>query len=936
MGCMLIEVLGPVQLSTDDGVPVKVAERKLRVLLAALVAAEGEPVSADVLIDRLWGETLPKDPQGVLRAKLSHLRNVLDAAQPGARELLERSPAGYRLAVEAEGVDAARFKTAIARARRLDDSGHVADALREALALWRGEAYGDVGDEVWLVPVVADLREVRADAVELLIWTLVEAGEPQQALDDAGGAVRAYPTRERLIGALMLGLYQVGRQHEALELFESLRRRLSEDLGVDPGPQVRELHARILRQDPTVGRAAAPEARSRTPAQTNLPAETVPLIGRRNELKRIEALLDDSRLVTLTGVGGVGKTHLALHLARSLAPRFERGVWFIDLSELPPTTAGQYDSAERIAVLAAEALRMPERETGIDALGQVVEALRSRTVLLVLDNCEHVITEAAVFVTSLLRQASQVSVLATSREPLSVPEEQRDDVGTFATAPGDDHQPGEAAEFFATRARAADPTFVLDEDNLAAVTELCRRLDGLPLALELAAARMRGLAVDDLLERLSDRLNILRRPGHGVPRRQQTLRGMIDWSWSLLNETDRAVLRRLAVHPGAIGLDAAEAICAAQPENGETALAHRTEVLDVLVGLVDRSLVTTVSTSSGVRYGLLESIATYAGEKLDDAGERETVADRHLDYYLGLVQDADQGLRGPDQRAWLMRMEAERLQVRHAVNQAVITCDGKRAVALALGTFWYSWMSGRQAHLHRDLDTAADLPGPRDNAQATARALAVALTLSTGDDEDTERMAETLELLDDDAPARARVQWFAGMAYLGLHRHQEGERLIDEAIAVLLDNGLDWDAAVASCQRDWIIVMNLGEPPRGLPNGKNPEEVLRAVGDTGYGLTQVYGVEYCTATVQGHFVQAAEAAERALEICLHMGFWSEASYWMIVGAISALRSGDLSSARSRLDVGRALAQDIAYQYSLDFADYAESLIERHDGDLDRA
>lgn len=933
---MLIEVLGPVRLSTHEGVLVKVAERKLRLLLAALVAAEGGPVSADVLIDRLWGESPPANPKNVLRAKLSHLRKILEEAHPGARKLLERTPAGYRLAVAAEAVDAARFKAAVGHARRLDASTQTAEALQEALALWRGEPYGDVGDEVWLAPVVADLNEAHGDAVELLVETLVEVGEPQLAVDHASSAVHSYPTRERLVGALMRSLYQVGRQHEALELFESLRRRLAEDLGVDPGPQVRELHARILRQDLTVSIAKAPGARSGSMARTNLPAETAPLIGRRHELEQLEALLAGSRLVTLTGIGGVGKTHLALQLARAWVPEFERGVWFIDLSELTPTPSEQFGSGERIALLTAAALGLPERGATKDALDQVVEALGSRMVLLVLDNCEHVITEAADFVAEVLRHAAGARVLATSREPLGLPEEQRDDVGTLSTAPRDDDRASEAVEFFATRARAADPSFVLDEDSTAAVTELCRRLDGLPLALELAAARIRGLAVDDLLERLSDRLNILRRPGHGVPRRQQTLRGMIDWSWSLLSETERAVLRRLAVHPGAVGLETAEAICVDQPEDRESVAAQRTEVVNVLAGLVDRSLVTTISTPAGARYGLLESIATYAGEKLDEAGKRHTVADRHLDYYLALVQRADHGLRGPHQRDWLVRMEAERIQIRHAFNHAVSAHDGRRAVALVLGTFWYSWMSGRQAHLHRDLDTAAGLPGPRDNAYASARTLAVALTVGAGGEDDTERMAAALALFGDDELARTRVQGFAGMAHLGSNRYEEGERLIDDAVAVLLRHGLDWEAAVFSCQRDWVIVMSRGEPPRDLPDARRPEEVLRTVGDPGYGLAHVYGVKYCLAEVGGHFVQAAEAAEHALEICLDMGFWSDASYWMIVGAISALRSGDLPSARSRLDEGRALAQDIAYQHSLYFADFAESMMDRYCGDLDRA
>ncbi|GAA1489161.1 BTAD domain-containing putative transcriptional regulator [Brachybacterium sacelli] len=931
---MLIEVLGPVRLTTAEGVPVKVAERKLRLLLAALVTAEGEPVSADVLIDRLWGESPPQNPRSVLRAKLSHLRTLLDSALPGARELLERTPAGYRLAVEPDVVDEACFRVAVRRARNLNTPAQTAEALRKALSMWRGEPYGDVRDEVWLEPAIAASTEARGDAIELLVETHVEVGEPQQVIDLANGAVHSYISRERLVGGVMLSLYQVGRQHEALQLFEALRYHLADDLGADPGPRVRELHAQILRQDPALSLSESPEFPASALARTNLPAETAPLIGRRDELDQLDTLLASSRLVTVTGIGGVGKTHLAQHLARARAHEFERGVWFIDLTELTPTPSEQLGSGERIALLTASVLSLPRRFSEGSARGQVGEALGSRAALLVLDNCEHVITEVAAFVAELLRHAAGARVLATSREPLGLPEEQRDDVGTLSTEPGDDDEPAEAVEFFVARARASDPGFVLDGGSTATVTELCRRLDGLPLALELAAARLRGLTVDALLERLSDRLNLLRRPGHGVPRRRQTLRGMIDWSWSLLSETERAVLRRLAVHPGAMGLEAAETICAHPSENRDSTSAERAEVVDALTSLVDRSMVTMISTPAGARYGLLESIAAYAGEKLTEAGERDAVAGRHLDHYLDLARRADRGLRGSAQRDWLMRMEAERVPVRHAFHESVGSQDGERAVALVLGTFWYSWMSGRQADLHGDLAAATALPGPRDRAFASATTLAAALDLGAGGEEARARVTAALAQFGDDAAARAEVQWFAGMAYLAADLHDEGERLVDDAVDLLIRRGMDWEAAVAACQRDWVIVMDRGEPPRGLPDGRDPESVLRAVGDRGYGLALVVGVQYCVAEVEGHAERAADAAERALEICQDMGFWSEAAYWRIVGAISSLRSGDLPSARRRLEEGRALAQQVASQHGLGFADQVESMIARPEGDVD--
>lgn len=401
---MLIEVLGPVRLSTDDGVPVKVAERKLRLLLVALVAAEGAPVSTDALIDRLWDHNLPANPRNVLRAKLSHLRTILDTAHPGARDALERTPAGYRLAVEDSSVDAARFKAAVGRARRCESPAQKAEALQETLALWRGEPYGDIGDETWLAPVVADLTQMHGDAVELLVETLVEVGEPHQAIDHGTRVLGDFPTRERLVGALMLALVQVGRQHEALEAFESLRHRLANELGVDPGPQVRELHTRILRQDPAVSTATVPATGSGAPARTNLPAETEPLIGRRDDVALLEGLLAEYRLVTVTGIGGVGKTRLALQCSRARVPEFERGVWFIDLSALTPTPVDQHPaSGERVAFATAAAMGLPDRAAHSDALGQVAEAVGTRSILLVLDNCEHVVAEAAVFVAELQR-----------------------------------------------------------------------------------------------------------------------------------------------------------------------------------------------------------------------------------------------------------------------------------------------------------------------------------------------------------------------------------------------------------------------------------------------------------------------------------------------------------------------------------------------------
>ncbi len=933
---MRIEVLGPVRLSTDAGVPVEVAERHLRLLLVSLVAADGDPVSADALSDRLWDEGPPTNPKKVLRAKISRLRTVLDEAQPGARGLLTHTPAGYRLAVDVGDVDADRFKRAIERARRTGAGQQKRETLQAALELWRGEPYGDAHDETWLAPTIAGLRDLRGDALESLAETLLEQGEPEQALSETHHAVTDYPTRERLISAVMLALYQVGRQHEALEMFESLRRRLADDLGVDPSPDVRELHGRLLRQESALAPKPSSGAAPRSGVgRSNVPAETAPLIGRRHERQQITTLLDASRLVTLTGIGGVGKTRLALHIARDRQADTEHGVWFIDLSELPRTAEDEPASGDCVTSLIARVLDLPEETAATSGVDRLCEALGSRSALLVLDNCEHVIVEAAVFVAELLRKAPGVRVMTTSREPLGLPEEHRYDVGTLNTEPSESHPVSEAVEFFVARARTNDPTFHLDEVTTPTVTELCRRLDGLPLALELAAARIRGISVRDLLERIGDRLSILHRPGGRVPRRQQTLRGMIEWSWSLLGPPERAVLRRLAVHPGSFTLAAAEAICGDEPEN-DAPVVKPVQVADVLIGLVDRSMVRAVSTPNGTRYGLLESIAVFAEEKLVGAGERERVARRHLDFFVELANEADRRLRGPEQRRCLARLDAERTQLRNAFDEAARSRDGGSAVALTVATFLYHWIFGRYTTIRDDLRLATDLPGPRDSNYAAAATLAAAVSLDGRAGEESTLVADALSLFSGDDFARARVQWFAGISLLAVGVREAGEHHVDEASDVLLQAGEDWDLAVAACQRDWFVVSNWGDPPRGLPDGRDPERVLRDLGD-GYGLMHVFDVEHRMAELDGDQVRAAAAAQRALEVSRTFGLWGEASFWSAVTAIAALRVGEVDRAAGYTQKARSLADEAAGgEQGARLVDLADAMIARYQGELSRA
>ncbi|WP_051298028.1 AfsR/SARP family transcriptional regulator [Brevibacterium album] len=956
---MRIEVLGPVRLSTEAGAHVEVAERHLRLLLASFAAA-GEPVPADVLVDRLWHEELPAEPRKVLRAKLSRLRTALDRAEPGARALLRHTPAGYLLDLPSGSVDTDRFRESLERARRTEDAHERIRLLREVLAMWRGQPFGDIGDALWLAPVLAELRDLRGEAVELLARTLVEQGEPEGALSLIGAVIHEHPARERLVAAKMLALYRLDRQSEALESFEKLRHRLAEDLGADPGPHLSELHAQILRHDPALSARTEPKAVSgpeaepgpapepepppeRAPvagARLALPAETVPLIGRRNEAVSLRRLLDAFRLVTLVGTGGVGKTRLAVHVARELAARPGQRIWFADLTEVleQPQPAGSEApvrpvSCEDIAAHVIAALDLPKRSLGVSDTDQLAAVLERRPVLLVLDNCEHLTAAAAEFVAGLLRRSGEVRVLATSREPLGLPEEQLCQLDTLGTEPPGPGELSAAAEFFLRRAQAGDPDFRLDAATAPAVQELCRRLDGLPLALELAAARLRGISAAELLERLDDRLRLLARPGGGVPPRQQTLRGTIEWSWSLLDARQRTVLRRLAVHPGSLSLDAAEAVCGDGPDRRDGAVSAG-QVARTLLDLVERSMVVSVPTPTGTRYRLLESIAAFAAEKLEEAGERDVAARRHLDFHLRLVREADAHLRGPGQRRWLNRLAAERTQLRHAFDEAVRTADGGSAVALSLAGFWQQWILGCHDALAEELDAAVALPGPRDDRHAAATVLSVCMHALEQPAGLALRIAAGLERCGDGL-ARARVQWFAGASLLATGAREAGESHVEAALGVLLAEGEDWEAAVAASQRDWFRIALCGEAPHGLPDGRDPEELLLGIGD-GWGTVQALSVRHRAAEVAGDHREAAAVARRALGTALEFELWAEASDWHSACAIAAVRAGDLTRAAEHLERARAAARGSAYAHGERAAELAEAMLVRRLGDLDRA
>jgi predicted ATPase len=637
-GRMRFGVLGPLVVWDADGRPVRVPEAKVRALLADLLVHDGRPVPADRLADDVWGYDPPGNPVNTLQTKVSQLRRTLEQVEPGGREIVAFQAPGYVL--RATDVDATRFVELLGAARDAVDLPHRAELLSDALALWRGPAYAEFRDEEFVRAAAARLEEQRLTAEEDRAEIRLELGEHGLVADELGELVAAHPLRERLRAVHLRALYRSGRQGEALAGYEELRGRLSDELGIDPGPELADLHRAMLRQEPSL----AP-----VPPRANLPAPLTDLIGREDAVAEASAQLGSARLVTLTGPGGVGKTRLALAVADAVGDTFADGVWLVELAGMSGETA---TVAEVVAaVLDVRDDTATGSHPGVpreDLAHRLAHALRDRRMLLVLDNCEHVIEDVAELADRLLRAAPGLSVMTTSQESLAIPGEVLYPVPPLQLpAPGTAPERAASVQLFAARAAAVAPGFVLDETTAPAVAAICRRLDGLPLALELAAARVRSLGVQGVADRLDDRFHLLAVSGRGRPARQRTLRAVIDWSWEQLTDEQRQVLLRLAVHPGGCTLEAAEEVCA------DLGL----DVADVLDELVSRSMIepSAVGSAGGARYRMLESITAYCLERLAD--DDPAFPRRDL-YYADLAERARPHLRGPDQRRWLNRLDA--------------------------------------------------------------------------------------------------------------------------------------------------------------------------------------------------------------------------------------------------------------------------------------
>ncbi|WP_275292011.1 BTAD domain-containing putative transcriptional regulator [Amycolatopsis sp. La24] len=1026
---MRFGVLGPLAVWDDAGEPVAVPEAKVRRLLAVLLASDGGPVSADRLLYDLWGSELPGKPLGALQAKVSQLRRVV------GRERLERQPAGYRLRIEhSEDLDARRFRELVAKARSTPDPRSRAALLTEALELWRGAAYADFADEDFARADAHRLTEQRLTAAEEQAKAWLETGDHAAAADELAVLVPAHPLRESLRAVQMRALYLSGRQGEALASYAELRERLAEELGVDPGRELRALHEAMLRQDPGLAAgppphgnllsplaatapqlhgnlltglaatapqlhgnpptphaaagplphgdlptglasaapqphgnpptplaaaprphsnlpsaltplaaaprphsnlpsaltplAAAPRPHSNLPSaltplaagprpHSNLPSALAPLIGREQALAQLTGLLGTTRLVTLTGPGGVGKSRLAVAAAAEAAAEFPDGVRLVEFAGVRDGTA------EDLAEVAAAAFGIRDDSSGTPSSAgasaparRLAAALRDRRALLVLDNCEHVVDAAAELTELLLHSAPGLRVLATSQEPLGLPGE-----GVFAVEP---LPTTEAVRLFVERAAASAPGFPRQPEDcesadLEAVTEICRRLDGIPLALELAATRVRGLGVRELATRLSDRFSLLTRGKRGAPARQQTLRAVIDWSWELLSAPERIVLRRLAVHRDGCDLEAAEAVCAGDGVRHE-------EVLDLVTRLVDRSLVVVANGPAGIRYRLLESVAAYATERLHEMSDAAETRIRHLRHYLALAERAEPRLRGNEQRTWLTRLDAEAGNMRAALDEAVRASAAKEAVRLTTALSWWWLLRGRLAEGRRALSTVLDAVSP----DAELAVLHHAFALLTGDQSAAPADAAAIR----DPIRRGRALWLRAYSLFSVGDATASAETNALALDLFTAEDDQWGVAAALGLRAMLALVR-GDLASLGRDGVRSAALFRTLGDR-WGEMQTIPPLAALAEIKGDYQDAADRQRAGLAIARELDLQAEVSARLSGLGRLALLERDWERARELHQQAHRIAAEHGYTYGQIHAEMGLALGARRSGDLDTA
>ena len=670
---VLVRLLGPVDVVVGSGAPRTSGSALRRTLLALLAVHAGKVVTSDWLIEHVWDGEPPESRLRALRFHVSRLRQEL-----GDKDLIETHPGGYRLAVSPEEVDALAAEVRALAVKRELDPSLAAQVYGDVLAMWRGVPFSDASPCSVLDDEAARLTELHRVITEDLFEARLDSGAGRELVADLTRATAQHPLRESLWAALITAQYRAGLQADALRSYEQMRVILADSLGLDPSRELRELQRRVLQHDPSLVRGVVPASGAvptpRPAARHNLPMPAAPLIDSDDRLGAVQQLVHDHRLVTLTGTGGVGKTRLALELAWSILDQVDAGAWLV---ELAPVT-----NADTVAAVALSTLAIRQRQ-GLTAIEAMVDWFHGRELVLILDNCEHVLDPVRQLVGTLLARCPTVKVVATSRERLGLAGEWVYSVNVLCPEM-------DGVALFLERAVAADSSYSSTAGERDAVTEICRRLDGIPLAIELAAARVRSINPVDLLVRLDERFKLLRSGGGKAVDHHGALRTTVEWSYQLLSESERAVFTRSSVFAGGFDLRAAEVVCASRT-------VAAVDVVDLLSGLVDKSMVMVERHPHGTRYKVLETLLQFGGENLGPAAISE-VRQHHLRHYIVVAEQADTLFRGALQVRGAATFDREWDNLRVAHEWAVATGDLVQAERLVNATYEYALSVNRLEH----------------------------------------------------------------------------------------------------------------------------------------------------------------------------------------------------------------------------------------------
>ncbi|MBL1074514.1 AAA family ATPase [Nocardia sp. 2] len=864
---MRVGVLGPVEVWADGSL-VEIGGVRVRMLAARLGVAEGGAVPVETLIDGLWGEEPPAEAAGALQALVSRLRKALRGT--GTVELVA---GGYRLA----GVqtDARRFEEMVAEGRKELAAGRVEAASRvlgQALGLWRGPALSDVLDAPFAQVSATRLEDLRVAAQVDRFEAELRLGRHVGILSELETAGAEQPLSERVAALRIRALAAAGRQADALAVYEDMRARLDEELGIDPSAELRDTHLALLR-----GEIDIPPVRIES-ATKKLPARLTRFVGRDDELAGVGEQLENARLVTIVGPGGAGKTRLAVEAM----DRYDEGaVFFVPLAEV--------GTPDQLADAIAGALDTD----GPDRTNRLTELLNVGPAVLVLDNCEHVVEAAAALAQQLLDSLPELRILATSREPLAITGEALCHLGPLGLPPAD-ADPVRAAGFesvrlFLDRAAAVRPGFALDDGTVGPTVEVCRQLDGIPLALELAAAKLRSLTVDQIADRLGDRFRLLTSGSRTALPRQCTLLALVEWSWDLLETQERLLAQRLSLFPGGATVEALEGICA-------DAALPACDIVYVLDALVEKSIVV----SADGRYRMLESIRAYAADRLAESGDDLT--DRFVRYHLDLAEAHEPALRTGEQLDAIALFDAEHANIAAALRNTVNAGD-VLAARFVRSLFWYWGIRGMSTQFETAL---ADVLRLGEALPADARAAFRVIHLMGGNPAGDPPSAQAMLAECDRTGALefhpALPLWTALLA-----GHSGDADLEQRQQRTALDWPDPWVRASAHLARDMALT-GRGELPAGAEARRAARHGFETVGDR-WGLGMALIAVGRALSLHGDHDQALATFARAVALASELGTEDDILAARTELATERMRGGDLAGAERDIHAAQRLAAD---------------------------